>query len=469
MLTDHNAPAPPPQQWSVKKITLWLAGLLLIFIIAILAYDEKLEPYDDLKPLRTTTPDSRTNGYLLLKERWGKLPEGEKSDRDKLKDMVSGKIPWDETLVSKRRIGRENMTSDLKAALALPEYLIPPVLTLNDPAFTGIDWMRSPFMHLAMEVLASARAGNSAAALGLLGDLRSLASRHIIGSGSLLSLLVGVSLHSVTANLTGELLGLGKMEPSQMEALAETWKNDLPAAEAWRVALRSETAFSGDVLLAVANKRPGLHESFQAKHAWLLLKKNKTHNRMHQKLRHAGQIAFKTFPSKSEAESAGWGQTEDKRSKLERYLDTNYVGNKLTEGDDLIGRILPGVTNKLLFEPRAVRVGIAIQRWRASHPDQWPASLEELVPGFLTSVPKDPFNGNPLLWDEASQIIYCVGSDWKDDLPTFEDHSSWFALETESPGLRLSRPPAPPPVPQPQEVPKKAKSASAPAAPASAK
>ncbi len=85
MLTDHIAPAPPPQQWSVKKITLWCFGILLIFAVAILAYDEKLEPYDDLKPLRTTTPDSRTNGYMLLKERWEKLPEGDKSDRDKMR------------------------------------------------------------------------------------------------------------------------------------------------------------------------------------------------------------------------------------------------------------------------------------------------------------------------------------------------------------------------------------------------
>ena len=66
MLHDPESSAQSPQHWSWKKITLWCFGILLIFIIAILVYDEKLEPYDDLLPTVTVVPDAKTNGFFGL-------------------------------------------------------------------------------------------------------------------------------------------------------------------------------------------------------------------------------------------------------------------------------------------------------------------------------------------------------------------------------------------------------------------
>jgi hypothetical protein len=98
MPTDPEAPAPSPQQWSLKKITLCCFGILLIFSVAIFAYDEKLEPYDDLLPTVTVVPDAKTNGYVFLRERWGNLPEFDKADRVLAKKCSKarnlGMIPW---------------------------------------------------------------------------------------------------------------------------------------------------------------------------------------------------------------------------------------------------------------------------------------------------------------------------------------------------------------------------------------
>jgi hypothetical protein len=39
---------------------------------------------------------------------------------------------------------------------------------------------------------------------------------------------------------------------------------------------------------------------------------------------------------------------------------------------------------------------VALERHRAAHGNQYPASLNELVPALLPSVPQDPFDGQAL-------------------------------------------------------------------------
>ena len=100
-----------------------------------------------------------------------------------------------------------------------------------------------------------------------------------------------------------------------------------------------------------------------------------------------------------------------------------------------------------LFLPRAMRVRLALYRWRLVHPASWPSKLEELVPEFLPAVPLDPWNGAPLLWapllwDAGTQVIYAVGQDWKPDLPTFSTTDRfWINNNSYSPCLRLTLPP----------------------------
>lgn len=62
------------------------------------------------------------------------------------------------------------------------------------------------------------------------------------------------------------------------------------------------------------------------------------------------------------------------------------------------------------------QVGVAIARYRAQqgHP---PQTLDELVPGLLLELPRDPFNDEPLRYksDAAGIVVYSVGPDGKDD------------------------------------------------------
>jgi len=65
---------------------------------------------------------------------------------------------------------------------------------------------------------------------------------------------------------------------------------------------------------------------------------------------------------------------------------------------------------------RAVRVGLAVERYRLAA-GKLPDSLTELVPAYLESVPKDPFDGNEMRYRklETGFIVYSICEDLSDD------------------------------------------------------
>lgn len=59
---------------------------------------------------------------------------------------------------------------------------------------------------------------------------------------------------------------------------------------------------------------------------------------------------------------------------------------------------------------------IAVERFRLAH-GQLPENLDELVPQFISAVPIDPFDGQPLRYHRLAKgyVIYSIGSDGHDD------------------------------------------------------
>jgi hypothetical protein len=59
---------------------------------------------------------------------------------------------------------------------------------------------------------------------------------------------------------------------------------------------------------------------------------------------------------------------------------------------------------------------IAVERFRVAH-GQLPENLNEVVPQFLSAVPTDPFDGQPLRYHRLAKgyVIYSIGSDGHDD------------------------------------------------------
>ena len=446
MLTDLDAPAPPPGQWSWKKLLLIALCILAAFITAILSYDSKLEPYDDLVPAVVKDSDAGTNGYFFLKERWEQLPAVSKPDEEKATDMINGKSPWDPMVFEKLSAGRENMGAELKSALAMPEFSIPPVLSLDGDPYEG-QWIMKHIRSLTRQLAVFIHEKNTAAAIDLLQDFHQMTTKYLDGSSNLIPLLVGASIQHLAAEKTGDLLGQTKLDEQQAAALAGILNTGPDFRAAWQRAMICESAFGRSFLETLKTRpalpgtpRPGmLRRAFEA----MLYKKNQTLNRIHQQNRQLIKVGFNVFPSKEAAQAAGWMVPKGLNAGIGRYLDPNFIGNSFFESGSF-SKIIPSMTGKCIFQPRALQVRIAIYRWRLKHPGQWPAKLEELVPEFLPEIPADPWNGKPLTWDSTAHFIQAVGSDWTGDPPKFGGNRQWFSTEYESPGLRCELPPAPP-------------------------
>jgi hypothetical protein len=66
---------------------------------------------------------------------------------------------------------------------------------------------------------------------------------------------------------------------------------------------------------------------------------------------------------------------------------------------------------------RSLRTVVAIERYRRSHEEQLPASLTDLVPAQLASIPDDPFTGRPVRYVRAEDgyVVYSLGVNRTDE------------------------------------------------------
>jgi hypothetical protein len=100
------------------------------------------------------------------------------------------------------------------------------------------------------------------------------------------------------------------------------------------------------------------------------------------------------------------------------------------------------------------RVIVALRAYAGEHNGVYPKSLDELVPGYLASVPLDPFSEKPLRFDPRWPAVWSVGPDGKDD-----DGAGILTVvrfDAKEPADIVSRPfgspdvrPVPPPPPKP--------------------
>jgi len=66
---------------------------------------------------------------------------------------------------------------------------------------------------------------------------------------------------------------------------------------------------------------------------------------------------------------------------------------------------------------RTAQTAIAVERFRRAHNGELPTDLNELVPTYMPSLPRDPFDGQPLRFKRRTTgyVVYSIGSDLRDD------------------------------------------------------
>jgi hypothetical protein len=98
------------------------------------------------------------------------------------------------------------------------------------------------------------------------------------------------------------------------------------------------------------------------------------------------------------------------RSALKGDLGTNYIVAVA------IPNFIRAFQKKyyLDFQIEATRLRIAALEYKRDN-KQLPPTLAALVPDYISTVPADPFDGNPIRYDAARALIWSVGMDLKDD------------------------------------------------------
>ena len=117
------------------------------------------------------------------------------------------------------------------------------------------------------------------------------------------------------------------------------------------------------------------------------------------------------------------------RGKLPARVSLNSHGMAFQASRFLSSMIRPSERAILmhfreLAERRGAAVALAIRLYRADHGDQWPATLEELVPRYIAAVPVDPFSptaatlrykrdaaGGPILYSVSEDGVDNSGSE----------------------------------------------------------
>lgn len=109
----------------------------------------------------------------------------------------------------------------------------------------------------------------------------------------------------------------------------------------------------------------------------------------------------------------------------ERQKAADAVGTKfhsVSKAHLLLHTITPSLSGVITQDLRTIAhirtadAVLAVQRFRLKT-DKLPEKLTDLIPAYLKSVPKDPFDGNDLRYKklEAGFVVYSIGPDLSDD------------------------------------------------------
>ncbi|MEM0964847.1 MAG: hypothetical protein AAGJ81_01685 [Verrucomicrobiota bacterium] len=149
------------------------------------------------------------------------------------------------------------------------------------------------------------------------------------------------------------------------------------------------------------------------------LRKNRTIN----------EVFLVFLEQSNEAKSSAKERTNSNTAKLSARLDNRAWSDLLNRnpyGEILLTILFPALdatVDRFYFTKTnlsATRISMALQSYYLDQGDL-PGNLEDLVPDYLSSIPRDPYDGEPLRYSKEKRIVYSVGNDFFDqggsDLP----------------------------------------------------
>ncbi len=397
-----------------------LLVLLAVAVNLIFGRDIPAPDVSDLEPEQMSIPDGE-NAYthlIAITNVWH-MPEGA---RELLTDYKKGK-EVDETALKELIEKNGNTFTAIRRGLEFEKCIHPVLATFAyDPASST--WMRLSDLLIAKMRL-QRTSGSVSNAMETAGVQLALADRVGEYPNNLLHVLVGRTLIIGGLRQARDIARDEKTTPANLERIAESLAGLKPLAPSIVRAWKGEHRFAREMLaqlhsgnlsdeeLKLADSVAGMDISTLTKRMpRVFFKLNATQKLFADVARCAISDASRTY-SEMRSPLHEKSMREDFERRRKRFILTNAVGVILARA--MLPVYSSAMENECMVESDISATGlvVACRRFRLRE-GKLPEKLDDLVPGFLPSVPCDPYDGKPFRYDPVREIVWTVGKDLQD-------------------------------------------------------
>ncbi len=446
-------PPHKPRRW--REIFIWLAGLALLFGGAfwyLYLHDEPPPDDADLCAAGPMVPDDKNGERFFEGETKGRFDldayaDAQGVDEGDAYDILAGR-QFNDAFVAGYLAQVQPCLAQIEAALAQPFFEFSHPLNIQTLTLPRISLMMTSARTLLMAARQAAAHGDYAFAVREIALAEELARRIAESHGGILYMLVAVTIDGMAQKLAVNFLNNPQVPLAVIDSLPQAFQPEINWTPAYQQALRLEYQFFISGLASLQQDPKSISKFTTVKDSWvayfttLNLKPNQTRRFSAETLREGIKAAELDYAALHHRYPAKLDSEADLDSTWKVFLPNG--GGRLLHGLTTI-RIYDILTTKqgALAGSRLLQIGLAMRHYYDDHL-ALPAKLDGLVPQFLSAVPLDPYNSQPLLYDAARGLIYSVGTSLEDnggskflkmakDGPNYEDPFS----DKQQPTLQL--------------------------------
>jgi hypothetical protein len=450
-------------------------GLPLLLVAAALAIRgcDEPPPYDeDLKVQRLEIPDDQ-NAFTYLQQAIDKLDmpsrqvplasanagqkqEGEASESEwDLFYAILSETRWDAPFVERILKRNAEALALWEQGLAAPHFQAPEVKVLWDTPPNVFDYLGIANL-ISVRSRAAAKRGDYEAAFQDAMKVVRFGQRIQGDKGGIIEYFVGITVKGMGDSLMRNSLAECTLPPARLRDYASELAK-LPAdVQGLAEALRNEYAIQRDIIDGVKSGKPDydlynlgsvsipgspgppfpLNTFVWGTLRLISFKPNATRRAFaelsRRQVRNAPVLFIERVP-----------EHEDIPEFQPFTVRVVWSGNIL--GRIICRMLFPaavGATNQKCHanvDLAATRILLALKAYKLEK-GKLPATLAELAPEYLDSVPLDDYDGLPMRYNAAKKVVYSVGKDLKDNggIGTRADHVAAKRKEAEAAGAKLT-------------------------------
>jgi len=366
----------------------------------------------DLEPKRVAIPDVQ-NGFLVL---IGIRSLVQDVNSYPVESWVRQREKWDQTKVDALLAKNQPGLALLEKSLAKPgfqwEKIDPPYQDETCPPLYRLATLK------ALSAMNRWKHGEKTQAIEEDLQVFEVGKRLETGGGRLYHFLTGINIenlalssicwftHEATADQRTEMESISaRLDVDHTATLCDT--------------MRSDFAFQAETTTKIASGKMTFRDIYGGKplprfQKEILVQPHTTITMFAEAARQVIHDAPLTY-DKIEKEPGAIKKFRRMSSEYEVFLSPN-AGGRYLFSDDYGYDLYPSWVSKkylVIAEVEMTRVLIAIRLYWLDH-GKLPATLNDLAPGYLKSVPLDPYDGKPLRYSPTNKIIYSVGRDLMD-------------------------------------------------------